>query len=81
MHYNKSAFIKFVKGLAQSMQQALPELELSKFYNDVISGLILCVHPATDGLCYNVTSSLIGWAHAQNDPCIWHVWCDYATVS
>ena len=29
----------------------------------------LCMHPANDRWCYNVTSSLIGWAHTQNDPC------------
>ena len=27
-----------------------------------------CMRPANEGWCYNVTSSLIGWAHTQNDP-------------
>ena len=30
---------------------------------------ILCMRPANERWRYNVTSSLIGWAHAQNDPC------------
>ena len=34
------------------------------------SGIILCVHPANERLCYIVTSSLIGLAHTQNDPCM-----------
>ena len=32
------------------------------------AGIILCMHPSNDRLCYNITSSLIGWAHSQNDP-------------
>ena len=30
----------------------------------------LCVHPANERWRYIVTSSLIGWAHTQNDFCI-----------
>ena len=26
-------------------------------------------HPANERKCYNVTLSLIGWAHTQNEPC------------
>ena len=43
-----------------------------------LSGTILCMRPANEGRRYSVTSSLIGWAHAQKDPCIfsgllhWH---------
>ena len=33
------------------------------------SGIILCMRPANERRRYIVTSSLIGWAHAQNDPC------------
>ena len=29
---------------------------------------MLCMCPANGRRCYNVTSSLIGWAHTQNDP-------------
>ena len=36
------------------------------FYN---TGIILCMHPANESRRYHVTSSLIGWAHTQNDPC------------
>ena len=34
-----------------------------------VAGIILCMHPANGRRRYNVTSSLIGWAHTQNDPC------------
>ena len=30
------------------------------------------MHPANERWRYNVTSSLIGWVHAQNDPCIFY---------
>ena len=35
------------------------------------AGIILCMHPANERLRYNVTSSLIGWAHEQDDPWAW----------
>ena len=35
-------------------------------------GIILWVGPANERRCYIVTSSFIGWAHTQNDPCITH---------
>ena len=31
-----------------------------------------CMRPANERRRYNVTSSRIGWAHTQNDPCIIH---------
>ena len=34
-------------------------------------GIIQCIHWANERWCYNVTPSLIGWAHTQNDPW-WH---------
>ena len=33
------------------------------------AGVILCMRPANERRRYNVTSSLIDWVHAQNDPC------------
>ena len=36
---------------------------------DYKPGIILCMHPANERQRYNVKSSLIGWAHTQNDPC------------
>ena len=33
-----------------------------------IAVIILCMRPANEGRRYNVTSSLIGWAHTLNDP-------------
>ena len=35
-----------------------------------ISGVILGMGLANERRRYNVTSSLIGWPHTQNDPCI-----------
>ena len=32
--------------------------------------IILCVRPANERCHYIVVSSLIGWAHVQNDLCI-----------
>ena len=47
--------------------------ELMAFYwileKLTMSGIILCMRPANEQQCYNATSSLIGWAHTQNDPC------------
>ena len=34
-----------------------------------IKGVILCIRPANERWCYNVTSSLIGWVHTQNNLC------------
>ena len=33
------------------------------------AGNMLYVRPANERPRYNITSSLIGWAHIQNDPC------------
>ena len=35
------------------------------------AGIILCMRPSNERRRYNVTSSLIGWAHTQNDPWPW----------
>ena len=35
-----------------------------------IAGIILCMCPTNERWHYNVTSSLIGWAHSQHDPSI-----------
>ena len=37
------------------------------------SVIILCIRSANERRCYNVTSSLIGWAHTQNEPCWYSV--------
>ena len=34
------------------------------------AGIIQCMRPANERWRYIVTSSLIGWAHTRNDPCI-----------
>ena len=36
----------------------------------VLAGIILCMRPANERRRYIVTSSFIGWAHAQTDPCL-----------
>ena len=48
-------------------------LHLQSLWIPVIcSGIILFMCPANKRQCYIVMSSLIGWAHTQNDPCIFH---------
>ena len=37
---------------------------------NTVLGIILCMRPANERRRYIVTSSLIGWVHTQNDPCI-----------
>ena len=37
--------------------------------------IILCMCPANERRRYNVTSSLINWAHSQNDPCMLIIGC------
>ena len=45
-----------------------------------VTGIILYMCPANERRWYNVTSSLIGWAHTQIDPCkciylcVWYWW-------
>ena len=36
----------------------------------MVAGIILCMCPANERHCYNVVTSLIGWAHTQNDPTV-----------
>ena len=36
------------------------------------SGINYGMRPANERRCYNVTASLIGWAHTQNNPCSIH---------
>ena len=38
------------------------------WHNHDFAGIILCMRPANERRRYTVTSSPIGWAHAQNDP-------------
>ena len=37
-------------------------------YICILTGIILCMRPANEKRFYDVTSSLIGWAHIQNNP-------------
>ena len=39
-------------------------------YHKTCSGFILCMHSPNERRHYIVTSSHIGWAHTQNDPCM-----------
>ena len=43
-------------------------LDKSRLCLNHIIWIILCMRPANERRRYNVTSSLIGWAHTQNDP-------------
>ena len=36
----------------------------------IYAGIIVCMRPANGRRRYIVTSSPIGWAHTQNNPCI-----------
>ena len=38
----------------------------------IYAGTILCMRPANDRRRYIVTSSPIGLAHTQNEPCLWY---------
>ena len=40
-----------------------------RIYIKTLAGIILCRCPANERWRYNVTSSPIGWAHTQKDPC------------
>ena len=46
------------------------------------SGIISCMRHASERRRYKVTSSLIGWAHTQNDPCSlgWTFFTRYSNV-
>ena len=43
-----------------------PDISLAMF-SKVVSGIIMCMRPSNERRRYNVTSSLIGGAHAQSD--------------
>ena len=51
-------------------RQLLYSILLIQHFIYIYPGIILCVCPANERRRYNVTSSHIGWAHTQNDPCI-----------
>ena len=42
---------------------------LARLLHSYFAEIILCMHPANERRRYNVTLSLIGWVHPQNDPC------------
>ena len=42
---------------------------ISSYDSDLVTGIILNMCSANDSRRCIVTSSLIGWAHTQNDPC------------
>ena len=42
-----------------------------------LAGIISCMRPASEIWRYIVMSSLIDWAHTQNDPCTGSWWIDY----
>ena len=44
------------------------------YCNKPCAGIILCMSPANERWCYIVMLSLIGWAHTQNDPCMYICW-------
>ena len=44
-------------------------------------GIIMCMRPTNQRRHYTVTSSLIGWAHKQNDPRSWPPWWSPITMT
>ena len=46
--------------------------QVNSFLKAPFPGIILCMATANGRRRYTVTSSLIGWAHTQNDPCFPH---------
>ena len=59
-----------------AMRHFVPLWRLIDSWAQSITGIILCMRPANERRRYNVTSSPIGWAHTQNDPCMTYRW-DY----
>ena len=53
------------------MLEYTPYLLCSNTWPNITSNarIIVWMFPANERRCYNVTSSLIGWVHYQNDPC------------
>ena len=56
-----TAFNAFIDDKAAGM--------MSSQFQYTSAGIILCMCPANERRRYIVTSSPIGWAHTQNDPC------------
>ena len=52
----------------KSINSILDYISTSKQVRNSNSGLILWMRPTHERLRHNVASSLIGWAHTQNDP-------------
>ena len=56
--------------LHNQLIKQLIDHQLGQDIDRTLMGIVLCLRPANERRRYNVTSSLIGWAHARNDPCI-----------
>ena len=77
----KKSWQKYVKPLSSTISiDDLNAFESSWFINlyyhvdsylwsVCVTGIVPCMRPANERLCYSVTPSLIGWVHTQNDPC------------
>ena len=72
--YQSSASLAFMRGIHRSPVNSPHKGQVTRkmfTFDDVIvdtSGLILCLCPANYRRCYFVTTSLIGWAQAYNEP-------------
>ena len=53
----------------RSLQDRVLVCRNGAFTVHTLAGIILCMHPANERWRYIVTSSLIGWARRQNNPC------------
>ena len=55
--------------LPSASESTLKNTDIEIYLYTTTTGIIFCMRPANERRRYNVTSSLIGWAHSQNDPC------------
>ena len=56
--------------IVQGIQAVTTIVSNGVVFLDDINGIILGMGSANERRCYNVRSSLTGWAHTQNDPYI-----------
>ena len=73
-HYLSQCWLSFFPPYAVTRPQWVKTLHVTDVHyqdqwniNHGNTRIILCMHPANETQCYNVMSSLIGWAHPQKD--------------
>ena len=61
-------FTKLLTGIWLYWYHWLPLAAPTMAGSSSSTGIILCMRPVNERRRYNITSSLIGWAHSQNGP-------------